>query len=192
MGETTTVLGWLSQPESTHRTMQTENAAPKSAVAILTDRRGQAVNTSKPTLAFDPRPIAATLAPGAVTKMAHSVPGGFPSPADDYVESALDFNEHLIVQGHRDATYVLRVSGWSMRDAGIHDGDEVIVDRALMPRAGNVVVAILNGDFTIKRLAFDKGVPVLMAENAHFDNRKIADGEELQIWGVVTRVLHKV
>lgn len=104
----------------------------------------------------------------------------------------MDLNRHLIRQGHEDATFVLRVEGWSMMLAGIHDGDEVIVDRALTAKEGSVVVAVVNGDFAIKRLRFRAGLPVLCSENPHFSDREFKEGEELVIWGVVTRVLHKV
>lgn len=120
------------------------------------------------------------------------VRAGFPSPADDYVEDVLDLNRHLIRAGHEDATFVLRVEGWSMIGAGIFDGDEVIVDRALAAKEGSIVVAVVNGDLTIKRLRFREGMPVLCAENPHFADRTFADGEELVIWGVVTRSLHKL
>jgi len=122
----------------------------------------------------------------ALVAFASRVRAGFPSPADDYIEDVLDLNRHLIAHGHEEATYVLRVEGWSMIGAGIFDGDEVIVDRA------SVVVAVVNGDLSIKRLQFRKGLPVLVAENAHFTDREFKEGEELVIWGVVTRVLHKV
>ena len=146
---------------------------------------------AQPTFATNPRPIAPR-ATVLVRKMAHSTSAGFPSPADDYIEDVLDLNRHLIAHGHEEATYVLRVEGWSMIGAGIFDGDEVIVDRAKAPKENSVVVAVVNGDLSIKRLQFRKGLPVLVAENAHFTDREFKEGEELVIWGVVTRVLHKV
>jgi DNA polymerase V len=145
----------------------------------------------RPALALDPRPFHPQ-AGGRVRKMAFSVPAGFPSPADDYLEDVLDLNRHLIIQGHEDSTFILRVSGHSMTAAGIHDGDEVVVDRALTPTEGRVVVAVVNGELTIKYLRFREGKPVLIAGNPHYADRTFAEGEELMIWGVVTRVLHKV
>jgi DNA polymerase V len=118
------------------------------------------------------------------------VPAGFPSPAELYLEEALDFNEHLIPPGHAAATYVIRVSGWSMIGAGIHDGDELVVDRAEENALGKVVVAVHNGAMTIKRLHKRAGKLVLMAENPHYPDRVIAEGDEFSIWGVVVRVLH--
>lgn len=122
--------------------------------------------------------------------MSHTVPAGFPSPADDYIQDALDLNQHLIV--HREATFILRVSGWSMRDAGIHDGDELIVDRALEPADGNVVIAVLDGELTCKRLHKVGGSIRLLAENPDYPEIVIGNAQELVIWGVVTRVLHRV
>lgn len=124
--------------------------------------------------------------------MAHAIRAGFPSPADDYLEDVLDLNRHLIHPGHEDSTFILRVDGHSMVAAGIHHGDEVVVDRALTPKDGSVVVAVVNGELTIKYLHFRQGKPVLVAGNPHFADRAFAEGEELTIWGVVTRVLHRV
>lgn len=124
--------------------------------------------------------------------MTCSVVAGFPSPADDYIEDVLDLNRHLIRQGHEAATFVVRVTGWSMIGAGIHDGDEVLVDRAIDPREGHVVVACRNGELTIKRLRVKNGKLILAAENPHFADLEPGDGEDWTIWGVATRVLHKL
>lgn len=125
-----------------------------------------------------------------VPVMSHTIPAGFPSPADDYVEDRIDLNTHLI--HHREATFILRVSGWSMINAGIHDGDEIIVDRALNAAHGNVVVAIINNELTVKRLHKTGDEIRLVPENPEFKDIIIGAEEELIIWGVVTRVLHKV
>ena len=108
------------------------------------------------------------------------------------MQGPLDLNDHLVITGHREATFIIRVSGWSMVGAGIHDGDEVVVDRAITAAAGNVVVAIVNGDLTIKRLMIKEGKPILVAENPHFKERRFEAEDELEIWGVATRVLHKL
>ena len=118
------------------------------------------------------------------------VAAGFPSPADDYAEDTIDLNAHLIHRGHEAATFIVRASGWSMFGAGIHDGDEVVVDRALEPRDGSVVVAAIDGELVIKRLRIRAGKPVLVSENPHYPERVISHGEHLEIWGVATRVLH--
>ena len=141
--------------------------------------------------ATNPRAMLRDPPPMPLTAYLSKVPAGFPSPAQDY-EEALDLNSHLIIQGHSDATFILRVTGHSMIGCGIFDGDEIIVDRALKAKEGSVVVAVVNGDMTIKRLVFEKGLPVLKAENPHFADRTFAEGEELSIWGTVTRVLHRV
>ena len=122
--------------------------------------------------------------------MVSRIAAGFPSPADDYVEKQIDLNTHLIL--HREATFILRVTGWSMRDAGIFDGDEIIVDRAITPVDGKIVVAAINGDLTVKRLRRIGSAVHLVAENPEFPAIILQEGEELCIWGVVTRVLHRV
>lgn len=118
------------------------------------------------------------------------VPAGFPSPATDYVEARLDLNK-LVIQ-HVESTFFLRAKGLSMLGAGIHDGDVLVVDRSIKPSHGHVVIAIVDGDFTVKRL-FKKGESVrLTAENAEFPDITFREGQELQIWGVVTNVVHKL
>src|SRR5713101_669572 len=83
------------------------------------------------------------------------VSAGYPSPADDYLEGSLDLNQHLIT--HPTATFFVRVAGESMREAGIHSGDVLIVDRALTPTDGSVVIAVVNGELTVKRLSKRQG-----------------------------------
>lgn len=112
------------------------------------------------------------------------VAAGFPSPAEDYAET-LDLNEHLMPRPA--STFVLRVSGYSMTEAGISDGDEVLVDRSLRPGEGSIVVAVVDGEFTLKRLR----VTPPRLEAAHPDFPDIAIGADgLRIWGVVTTVIH--
>ena len=118
------------------------------------------------------------------------VPAGFPSPADDYLEGSLDLNEHLIK--HKAATFFVRVSGDSMVNAGIHDGDLLIVDRALEAKDKSVVVAVVNGEFTVKRIKNENGRVWLLPENSDFQPLEMTDGAELEIWGVVTNVIHRV
>jgi len=115
---------------------------------------------------------------------------GFGSPAEDYVEEQVDLNAHLIRQGHEASTFIVRAKGWSMVGAGIHDGDEIIVDRALEPTNGSVVVATINGDLVIKRLKFRGEKLALVSDNPHYPERTIQEGETLDVWGVCTRVLH--
>ena len=116
------------------------------------------------------------------------VAAGFPSPADDYIDSAIDLNEHLIA--HPSATFFVRAKGHSMLGAGIRDGDTLIVDRAINAKHGDIVVAVLNGDFTVKKLHQKSGLVALQAEHADFPLIKIQDGADFEVWGVVTWVLH--
>jgi DNA polymerase V len=121
-----------------------------------------------------------------------TVPAGLPSPADDTVEEVVDLNTHLVIKGHEPSTFIIRVSGWSMIGAGIFDRDEVLVDRALKPRQGDIVVAIVNGDLSIKRLGKVDGHIALLPENAHFKPIVFKEGETLELWGVVTRSLRNL
>jgi DNA polymerase V len=120
----------------------------------------------------------------------HAVPAGFPSPADDYVEDRLDLNQ-LLVQ-NKSATFFLRVKGDSMFNAGIHDGDIIVVDRSVEPVDGSVVVAVVDGELTIKRLVLCNGVAELRAENPKYAPIRFKEGQELTIWGVVTSSVHSV
>ena len=118
------------------------------------------------------------------------VPAGFPSPADDYIEGGLDLNEHLIK--HKAATFFVRVSGDSMTGAGIHDGDLLIVDRAIEAQDKSVVIAVVNGEFTVKRIKKDHERVWLLPENEKYKPMELKEGSELEIWGVVTNVIHKL
>ena len=122
--------------------------------------------------------------------MSHSVRAGFPSPADDYVEKRIDLNEELIQ--HREATFFLRVSGHSMVNAGIDDGDELIVDRAITPGHNRIVVAAVDGELTVKRFYRRNGVVKLIAENPDYPDIEFKNEQEMMIWGVVTRVIKSV
>jgi DNA polymerase V len=110
--------------------------------------------------------------------------------AEDYIEEHVDLNAHLIRQGHEASTFIVRASGWSMIGAGIHDGDEVIVDRSIEPKNNSVVVAAIEGDLVIKRLKMRGGKLALVSDNPHYPERTIKEGESLEIWGVATRCLH--
>ena len=120
----------------------------------------------------------------------HSVPAGFPSPADDYVDDWLDLNQLLV--HNKSATFFLRVKGDSMIGAGIHDGDIIVVDRSVEPADGAVVVAVIDGALTIKRLVFGNGPPELHSENPKYAPIRFKEGQELTIWGVVTSSVHLV
>lgn len=118
------------------------------------------------------------------------LPAGFPSPADDYIEGKLDLNRHLIK--HASATFFVRVSGDSMIDAGIHTGDLLIVDRSIEPVDGNVVIAALDGELTVKRLEKREGRLRLLPANRQYLPIDIQDQQSLEIWGVVTNVVHSL
>jgi DNA polymerase V len=119
-----------------------------------------------------------------------SVSAGFPSPATDYMDKKLDLNE-LCIQ-NPSATFFIRVQGDSMFNAGISDGDILIVDRSLTAKHRDVVVAIIESEFVVKRL-FKQGKKVLLvAENYHYPPLVIEDDSDFEVWGVVKRVIHNV
>lgn len=116
------------------------------------------------------------------------VRAGFPSPADDYIEERLDLNQHLIA--HPSATFFVRVSGESMIDAGIQDGDILVVDRSLDARHEDIVIATLDGEFTVKRLVYRGDKPWLVPSNPAYPDIRLTEEMETVIWGVVTSVIH--
>ncbi len=113
---------------------------------------------------------------------------GFPSPADDYIESQLDFNEYLVK--HKAATFCLRVKGDSMAGANILDGNLLIVDRAAEPKHNDIVVAVVDGELTVKRLYKRRGVVKLVAANDAYPEIVIKPENEMVVWGVVRHVVH--
>ena len=120
----------------------------------------------------------------------HSISAGFPSPADDYIEDRLDLNELLV--SNKAATFFLRVKGDSMVNAGIHHGDIIVVDRSVQPAHRSIVVAVVDGELTVKRLVTRSGVTELHAENPKYVPIRLQEGQELTIWGVVTSSVHQV
>lgn len=137
-----------------------------------------------------PRVIEAGLSLLSVPVAPVPVAAGYPSPAQDYFDGRIDLNEHLIKD--ITSTYIVRVSGASMEGAGISDGDELIVNRALEPHDGCVVVAVLDGELTIKRLRITAAGVVLQAENPAYPDIEVPALADLTIWGVATRCLHHV
>ena len=115
---------------------------------------------------------------------------GFPSPSQDYQTSELDLNEHLMP--NRVSTFLIRARGHSMTRAGIFDGDELIVDRSIQAEDGHVVVAVVDGEMTVKRLRIGAGGVRLCAEHSRHPDIEIAELSDLRVWGVVTRSLHRV
>ena len=118
------------------------------------------------------------------------VPAGFPSPAADYEEDKLDLNKHLI--RHPAATFFVRTIGDSMVGAGIHCGDLLIVDRSLEARDKSVVIAVVNGELTVKRIRIRNKKITLEPENKSYRAQEINENMEFEVWGVVTSVIHKL
>ncbi len=117
------------------------------------------------------------------------VAAGFPSPADDAVEKALDLNELLIKRPA--ATFFVRVEGESMIGAGIHPNDILVVDRSLEPKPGRIIICALNGELAVKRLkAIGQQRMVLASENPDYPDIELEEEADLVIWGVVTNVIH--
>ena len=117
---------------------------------------------------------------------ATSVPAGFPSPADDYIEAGLDLNDHLIK--HPSATFLARASGNSMTGAGILDGALLIVDKAVIPKNGHVVIAAINGELTCKIL--DIKHHLLRAANPGYPSITLNEDMDLVIEGVVVHAIN--
>ena len=117
-----------------------------------------------------------------------SVSAGFPSPADDYTEENIDLNEHLISNPF--STFFLRVKGESMINAGIRDKDLIIVDKSLIAKPGDIVIAMIDGEFTIKRLSIKNDELYLKAENHNYPDLSFKNHIDVQIWGVVIYSIH--
>jgi DNA polymerase V len=116
------------------------------------------------------------------------VPAGFPSPAEDYLELTLDLHDFLI--DNKAATFLMRVDGDSMRDAGILHGDLLIVDRAAHPHNGCVVVVAVNGEYTVKRLRRGADCVWLEPANPLYQPIRVSIGEDLHVFGVVKHAIH--
>lgn len=114
---------------------------------------------------------------------------GFPSPAEDYIENPLDLNEHLITKPA--ATFFVRAKGDSMIGAGIFDHDLIIVDRSKTPAHDHIVLAVINGEFTLKRLIKMQNTLWLYPDNPKYLPLKINEDMDFQIWGVVSYSIHK-
>lgn len=122
--------------------------------------------------------------PGEFVPLAgSSVPAGFPSPADDYLDRALDFNDLLIENPA--ATFAVRIDGESMTGVGMFPGDIAVITRAKAPVNGSVVLALVDGDFTVKRYRVRDCVITLQSENPRYPDIEIKDGMEFEVWGVV-------
>lgn len=118
------------------------------------------------------------------------IAAGFPSPADDFIDKELDLNDYLI--HHPAATFFIRVEGDSMIGAGIHSGDMLIVDRSMEAQNHCIIVAVINGEMTVKRLCRYRKKMVLQPENDQYPSLEITPEMGFLVWGVVTYVIHKL
>ena len=133
------------------------------------------------------KPVQASAAALSVLLVRGQVEAGFPSPAEDLGAKRIDLAQLLIK--HPQATYFLRASGHSMSEAGIFDGDILVVDRAVKPRNAHIVVATVDGDFTVKLLQQRAGRVKLKAANPTYPDITPKDGQTIEIWGVVTSTI---
>jgi len=117
------------------------------------------------------------------------ISAGFPSPADDYIEDRIDLNRELI--RNASSTFFGRVNGDSMINAGIGDGDLIVIDKSLEPKDGSIVVCVIDGEFTVKRFRKINGEIFLMPENEKYKAIKITDENDFRVWGIVTYTIKK-
>lgn len=117
------------------------------------------------------------------------ISAGFPSPADDYIDIAIDLNKELIK--NKEATFFGRVKGDSMQDGGIHNGDLLIIDKSIEPKSGKIAVCFIDGEFTVKRIEMEKDVIWLIAENKNYPPIKVTMDNDFLIWGIVTSVIKR-
>ena len=122
--------------------------------------------------------------------LAEGIHAGFPSPAQDYSDQAIDLNKELI--RHPSATFFGRVAGDSMCDAGVDEGDLLIIDRSVPASDGDMIVCYLDGEFALKTLRMEEGRPVLYAANPKYRPIPIEDGSDFRAWGVVTYIVKNV
>ena len=120
----------------------------------------------------------------------NAISAGFPSPADDFIDKRLDINEYVVKNPN--ATFYVKVHGQSMINAGIYDGDILVVDRSLEPQSNRIVIGVVNGEFTVKRIIRKSGKLYLKPENEQFKPIEITEEMDFKIWGVVTFTLHKL
>lgn len=139
-------------------------------------------------LATLPREVTPADAAVLIRSSPVAVACGFPSPAQDYYDGEIDLTQMLV--DDQAATFIVRASGHSMTGAGIADGDEVLVDRSKRPRDGDIVVAVLDGQLTIKRLALSSAGVKLLSDNEEHPDIAVGELSELVIWGVATYCLH--
>ena len=117
------------------------------------------------------------------------VAAGFPSPADDFIEMEINLQDYIVK--NKEATFCVKVEGTSMTKAGINSGDIMIVDRSLHPKHNDIVLAVIDGEFTVKRIAVNENRLYLMPENDNFSPIKITTAMNFQVWGIITHIIHK-
>ena len=115
------------------------------------------------------------------------ISAGFPSPADDFKEIRISLDTELV--RNKDATFYARVSGESMIEAGIDDGDLLVIDRSLSPENGKIAICLVDGEFTVKRMKKEKSKFYLIPENKNYNRIEINEENEFIIWGIVTYVI---
>ena len=119
-----------------------------------------------------------------------AVQAGFPSPSEDHMDMDLNLNDHLVQ--NPSATFCVKAIGESMKDAGIQSGDIMIVDKSLEPQNRSIVLVVIDGEFTVKRVNLNNKELYLIPENSNFSPIKITEEMDFKVWGVVTYIIHKV
>ena len=125
----------------------------------------------------------------SIPMFSDSVQAGFPSPAEDHLDLDLNLNDYLVQ--NPSATFCVKAIGESMKDAGIKSGDIMIVDKSLEPKNRSIVLAVIDGEFTVKRVNVNNDDLYLMPENSNFSPIKITEEMDFQVWGIVTYIIHK-
>lgn len=136
---------------------------------------------------FNPLP---SRSPPSLPLFSEQISAGFPSPAENYIENSLDLNE-LVIK-HPASTFFVRVQGDSMIEARIFSGDILVVDRSLEAHNGKIIVAVVNGEFTVKKLVVKSGGAWLEPANLKYAKTLITPELEFQVWGVVSYVIHQI
>ena len=126
---------------------------------------------------------------GDVPLFGDAVPAGFPSPADDYLDMDLNLHDYLVQ--NPSATFCVKAIGDSMIDAGIESSDVMVIDRALTPKNNDIILAVVDGEFTVKHIKKSNDELYLMPANENYRPMKITTEMNFQVWGVVTFIIHK-
>ena len=128
--------------------------------------------------------------PMFLTFYKEAVECGFPSPARDFTEGTIDLNEELIPRPN--STFIVRARGDSMIGSGIYPGDLLIVDRSLSPRHGSVIIAVLDGELSVKSLKLENDQVTLSSSNPNYSDVIVSEEMDFTIWGVCTNVVHSL